>query len=169
MKMLVKDIIDEDFANYKKPSMFIAFPNCTFKCEKECGVRCCQNSALAQQNNIEVDTVDIVERYVSNQISSAIVIGGLEPFDNYKWLLALISDFRKKTKDDIVIYTGYTKAELSSCLDGQSGTRNRWYALGKYRNIVLKFGRFVPNQEKHYDDVLGVYLASDNQYAERIS
>ena len=41
--------------------------------------------------------------------------------------------------------------------------------LSVYPNIIVKFGRYVSNQEKHYDDVLGVYLASNNQYAERIS
>ena len=33
--MIIKQLIDEDFVNYKVPSMFIAFPRCTFKCEKE--------------------------------------------------------------------------------------------------------------------------------------
>jgi len=32
-------------------------------------------------------------------------------------------------------------------------------------NIIVKFGRYRPNQEKHYDKILGVFLASDNQYA----
>lgn len=29
--------------------------------------------------------------------------------------------------------------------------------------------RYIPNQEKHYDEVLGIYLASDNQYAEKLN
>ena len=41
--------------------------------------------------------------------------------------------------------------------------------IRKYKNITFKFGRFVPNQEKHYDKVLGAYLASDNQYGAIIS
>ena len=41
--------------------------------------------------------------------------------------------------------------------------------LKQYDNIIIKFGRFIPNQEKHYDEVLGVELASPNQYARRIS
>ena len=36
-------------------------------------------------------------------------------------------------------------------------------------NIVIKYGRYIPGQTPHYDEVLGVKLASDNQYAERIS
>ena len=41
--MLVKGIIDEDFINYKKPSMYIASSKCSFKCDKECGRAVCQN------------------------------------------------------------------------------------------------------------------------------
>ena len=45
--MKIKGIIAEDFVNYKKPSMFIGFPTCTWKCEKECGIEMCQNKGLA--------------------------------------------------------------------------------------------------------------------------
>ena len=38
-----------------------------------------------------------------------------------------------------------------------------------YSNIIIKFGRFIPNREPHFDEVLGVNLASNNQYAKRIS
>ena len=31
--MVVKGIVDEDFVNYKVPSMTIMFPYCDFKCE----------------------------------------------------------------------------------------------------------------------------------------
>ena len=41
--------------------------------------------------------------------------------------------------------------------------------LKAFPNIIVKFGRYIPNHEKHFDEVLGIYLASDNQYAERIS
>jgi len=37
--------------------------------------------------------------------------------------------------------------------------------LSRYKNVIVKFGRFIPNQEKHYDEILGVELASPNQYA----
>ena len=36
-------------------------------------------------------------------------------------------------------------------------------------NIIIKFGRFVPMQQPHFDPILGVNLASDNQYAKQIS
>ena len=39
--------------------------------------------------------------------------------------------------------------------------------LATYGNVIVKFGRYVPNQKHIFDEVLGVELASDNQYAER--
>lgn len=157
--MLVKDILYEDFINYKKPSMFIAFPRCDFKCEKECGERVCQNGALAKSPDIDIDVDIIVKKYLNNPITKAVVCGGLEPFDSWSDLLLFIEKFREKSQDDIVIYTGYNKEEIV----------DRINILKQFPNIIIKTGRFVPGHEKHYDEVLGVYLASDNQKAERIS
>lgn len=157
--MLIKNLVDEDFINYKKPSMFIIFPYCTFKCDKEAGCTVCQNSALANEPNIDISIIEIVSRYVKNPITKAVVLGGLEPWDSQFNMEQLIKEFRKYTNDDIVIYTGYTEEEL----------KNKISKISCYKNITIKFGRFVPNQEKHYDEVLGVELASPNQYARRIS
>lgn len=157
--MIIKQLIDEDFSNYKIPSMFIAFPNCDFKCDKECGRQVCQNSMLAKAQGIKTDVEKLIDRYVDNNLTSALVIGGLEPFDDYKDLYELVLNFRKKTEDDIVIYTGYYKKEIESKIK----------ELSLFKNIVIKFGRYIPNQKKHYDKVLGIILASDNQYGERIS
>lgn len=157
----IKGIRMEDFTNYKKPSMYIAFPSCTFKCERECGQKMCQNSSLVQSPTLEIGVKSIVSKYINNPITSAIVIGGLEPFDSEEDLLILISHLRVATQDDIVIYTGYTKEEIQQ--------RTIYQQLLKTQNIIIKFGRFVPNQSPHYDDVLGISLVSDNQYAERIS
>ena len=157
--MIINQLIDEDFVNYKAPSMYIGFPKCTFKCEKECGLQVCQNSVLATSPTIDVDVNKIIERYVSNPITKAIVIAGLEPFDSFEDLYIFICKFREKSNDDIVIYTGYYENEIKEQLD-------KFLCLG---NIIIKFGRFIPNQELHYDEVLGVDLVSDNQYAKRIS
>lgn len=160
--MKVKDIIDIDFLNYKKPSMYIAFPYCSFKCEKDCmNQHFCQNSSLVKQPSIEVTTSQILARYkeAKDFNTQALVLCGLEPFDSKEDLFDLISRFRKHFEDDIVIYTGYTETELYEEIN----------YLKQYSNIVIKFGRFVPGQEKHYDDILGVYLASNNQYARKIS
>lgn len=157
--MRIKGLIDEDFVNYKIPSMFIAFPHCTFKCEKDCGVCCCQNSDLATSPSLDIEVSYIVKRYLDNPISKAIVCGGLEPFDSFSDLLELVNVLRSNgCNDPIVIYTGYNKDEIVDKIP----------VLSIYKNIVIKYGRFIPNQERHYDEALGVYLASDNQYAEVI-
>ena len=157
--MIIKELRDEDFVNYKKPSMFIGFPSCTFKCEAECGVRCCQNSALAQAPNIDVSINTLIERYMDNPITKAIVCGGLEPFDSWDDLQCFILNIRYWSPDDIVIYTGYKEDEIQDKLE--------W--LQYYGPIIIKFGRYIPNQQPHYDEVLGVKLASNNQYAKVIS
>lgn len=157
--MFVKQVKDEDFVNYKKPSMFIAFPSCTFKCEKDCGIQMCQNKELTNSPNIEVGIKSIVDRYINNPITHSVVFGGLEPMDSFKDLINLVFLLRENTHDDIVIYTGYKKEEIE----------DKVKKLSQYKNIIIKFGRYIPNQEKHYDEILGVQLASDNQYAERIS
>jgi hypothetical protein len=41
--------------------------------------------------------------------------------------------------------------------------------LRYYKNIYVKFGRYLVGQEPHYDEVLGVTLASDNQYGKKVS
>lgn len=153
--MKLKGITFEDSINYKKISMVIAFPYCTFKCNKEL----CQNSHLALSPNIEVSIQSIVQRYLNNHITSAIVCQGLEPFDSWDDLYLLIKEFRHYTQDDIVIFTGYDEKEILQ----------QTLVLSKFPNIIIKFGRYIPNQKKHYDNILGVKLASDNQYALRIS
>lgn len=157
--MILKNIIDEDFTNYKKISMFLGFPYCTFKCDKECGRPVCQNSILAKAGSVEISINKVIDRYIKNSISDAIVCGGLEPFDTFDVLITFIEAFREISDDDIVIYTGYTEQELSKQIN----------ILSNYKNIYIKFGRFIPDQEKHYDDTLGIYLASSNQYGKKIS
>lgn len=153
--MKIKGLISEDFVNYKKPAMTIMFPYCTFKC----GTDYCQNSSLAHESNIEISIEDLVQRYINNPITEAIVMQGLEPFDSWNDLYEFVCRLRKYNNDDIVIYTGYYKNEISEYIE----------QLSKYPNIIIKFGRYIPGQEKHFDNILGVNLASNNQYAERIS
>lgn len=160
--MRLKALIDEDFTNYKKPSMFIGTISCNWKCCKEqnLDVSMCQNSALAQSDMVELPNEIIVKRYKNNAITKAIVFGGLEPFDQYQEMIELISEFRRrKIYDDIVIYTGYYDYEIP---------KDRLQNLLGLQNIIVKFGRYVPDTDQRYDEVLGVTLASDNQYAERL-
>lgn len=154
--MILKGVIFEDFVNYRKPSMVLEFPICkNFKCDKECSERVCQNSLLAQSPNIEIYPISLIKKYLNNPISEAIVCQGLEPFDSWPDLIDFLYCFRQYSQDDFVIYTGYTEKEIQDKID----------TLKNFKNVIIKFGRYIPNQPKHFDEVLGVSLASPNQYA----
>lgn len=160
--MRVKGLQDEDFVNYKKPSMFIGTVMCDWKCCNELCVdsSMCQNSPLANSEIIDVPTDEIFRRYSTNPITNAIVVGGLEPFLQFDELYKLIEYFRDNNcDDDFVIYTGYYENEVKEYI-------NR---LLDFENIIIKFGRYIPGHERHFDNVLGVYLASNNQFVKKIS
>ena len=40
-----------------------------------------------------------------------------------------------------------------------------YFFQNNYHNIIIKYGRYIPNDGKHFDRVLGVELVSNNQYA----
>ena len=159
--MRLKGIIDEVFQDYKKPSMLLITFQCNWKCLTEAGldISICQNSELAKQKNIDVSYKKIIERYINNPITQAIVIAGLEPMLQFEDILEFIKRFRKVCNDDVVIYTGYDYNEIKPEIEH----------LEKFNNIIVKFGRYKANSEKRFDDVLGVWLISDNQYATKIS
>lgn len=156
--MFVKDIIPCDTVSYKKAAMYVAFPYCTFKCEKDCGIKCCQNSDIAKQPNIEMPVAEIIKLYNPLLVHS-IVLCGLEPFESFADMLDLIIDFRSQYEDDIVIYTGYKEDEIKELVE----------QLKRFPNIIIKYGRFVPNKEPHIDEILGVKLMNPEQYAKKIS
>ena len=95
--------------------------------------------------------------------------GGLEPFDSLDDLICLILNLRYRTPDPIIIYTGYTEEEIES-MEYRVGNELKPVLdiLKVYENIVIKFGRYIPNQNKHWDNLLGVELASPNQYAKTV-
>ena len=156
--MKIRNLMDEDIVNYKKTAMFVATCFCDFKCCKELNldICICQNSPIAKTKIVDMPNEQSIKRYLKNKLRKAIVFGGLEPFKQYEELIEFIKEFRDKSDDDIVIYTGYNKDELN--LD----------ELKKFKNVIIKFGRYIPGHKVHFDNVLGVNLASDNQYAEVI-
>lgn len=158
--MKVKEIISEDFLNYKEPAMFVVSAVCDWKCCKEAGAQdVCQNKALAQQPNIDIDNETIYQKFITNDITRAVVVGGLEPMLQFDELNNLINRFRAHNCNcTFVIYTGYYESEIAEYIS----------QLKQYKNIIIKFGRYVPDRPNKYDDVLGVDLASDNQYAVRL-
>ena len=160
--MKVKAIVAEDFINYKLPSMFISTCFCDWKCCTELGldIGVCQNSPLAQLDNNEIDNQIIYEQFIKNPIAKAVVIGGLEPMIQINEIVDLINLFRSKGQNcPFVIYTGYYPNEIPEPLE----------RLKQYKNIIIKFGRFVQDSQPKYDEILGIMLASENQYAEVIS
>ena len=124
---------------------------------------------LFHDPSYEITTEALIGRYLANPITKAIVISGMEPFDTPELIYEVVRTLRDdNVMDDIVIYTGYTEYELT--LDDTGRTTNATYNwLKHYPNIYIKFGRYVPDQESHYDEVLGVKLASDNQYGKKVS
>lgn len=155
--MKIKGIIDYDCTNYKLPCLTIEFPYCDFKCDKLNGCQVCQNSGLAAEPSIEVNGEYIWNLYQQNPLTKAFCFQGLEPFDSYLDLLDLVMFIRihKQCDDTIIIYTGYNEGE-------------DWIvenSLRHYNNIIIKYGRYLMGHEPHYDDILGVKLASNNQYA----
>jgi hypothetical protein len=161
--MRVKAIVDEDFTNYKKAAMFIGTISCAGKCCAEAGIplSVCQNDGWRSCAPIEVDDYSLCVRYLNNGITNAIVFGGLEPFEQFLELKRFIHTLRIicNCSDYVVIYTGYYPQEIERELR----------ELSVYKNIVVKFGRFKPNDKPRDDDILGVTLSSSNQYAEKIS
>lgn len=161
--MRVKTIVAEDFTNYKKPSMFIGCISCGGKCCTEGGfpLSVCINDEWRNKDIVNVDNDYIITRYINNPITSAIVFGLLEPFEQFEEIFEFIKCLRDthNCTDDVVIYTGYREDELSDKIE----------KLSAYKNVVVKFGRFKIGYNKHYDDVLGIMLANDEQYGKVIS
>lgn len=160
--MKVQDIIVEDFINFKAPSMYIISAVCDWKCciEQGLDINVCQNAALRFGRVKDISNETILDLYRSNDITQAIVIGGLEPFMQFDEMYELIRYFRSQgIYAPFVIYTGYTQTEI------YTGIRR----LKAYPNIIVKFGRYIPSLPARYDPVLGVMLASSNQFAVEIS
>lgn len=160
--MKLKKIVEESYNDYKKPHMFLCTCFCDGKCYKElgCSENLCHNSSIMWEENKDFNDDDIITLYLKNKITNAIVIGGLEPFEQFEELLAFVENFRLKfnQNDDIVIYTGFYENEITKQLK----------MLSVFENVIVKFGRFIPNQKKHYDEILGVELANQEQYAKKI-
>ncbi len=158
----LRDVVVEDFCNYKLPSMFIISSHCDWKCCHEANIdeSVCQNHGLVSGPVKQISYKSLYQAYINNNITKAIVIGGLEPFLQFEEILGLISYFREKGCMDVfVIYTGYYFSEIPEQIE----------KLRKIPNIIVKYGRYIPDKSSRYDEVLGITLASNNQYAEKIS
>lgn len=153
--MKIVGLSDINFTDYKLPSLYIATPYCSFKCEKDCERAICQNSPLAKQEQMSITVDKLVELYQANPVTKAFVFGGLEPLDSPDLLDTVIELQTRTHPIRVVIYTGYTEDEVLTAHP----------QILKLPDLVMKYGRFVPDQPKHFDPILGVMLASPNQYA----
>ena len=157
--MKLRGCIDDDFSNYKESSMFLITPECDFKCCREAGNNICQNMSIINEPIVDIDDDDIIKRYLDNPITKAVVFGGLEPlygdyFEDVYWFIHKLR-WDYDCYDPVIIYTGYNPEEKIDEI----------IRLSKFANVIVKFGRFIPDQPSHFDKILGVELASPNQYA----
>ena len=146
--------IRETFVDYKKTGLYVSGSRCNLKCKE------CFNENLKHSLTIKIKPIQFVEDYIiKNQVIESVIFSGLNWFDKFEDLLQLVNCIRVKTDIDIVIYTGYKESEVLSEID----------MLKENKNIIVKFGEYIPNDMEIYDEVLGITLASSNQYAKKIS
>lgn len=157
------DVIKQDCINNGKSITYLieSGVKCTFKCDKESKSQVCQNYSLCKTAPKVFMIKNLINDYLSQNLSKSITFQGLEPLDSLKQHLWFIYHFRKICNDPIYLWTGYTEEECDDLI----------YLINKmkWENIIIKFGRFIPNDESHLDPVLGVELKSKNQYAKKIS
>lgn len=137
------------FNDYKKASYYIPIGvTCTWKCKE------CFNKHWDNTTPIPINIKHILKRYYVNHLLDSVVLAGLEPFDNFEQLKLFIRMFRGFFEDDVVVYTGYYLGEI----------HEKVHQLKGY-NVLVKFGRYIPNISPIFDEKLGVNLASNNQYS----
>lgn len=159
--MKLKTYIDESCEYYKYPVLLIATTTCNFKCciENNMPITACQNEPWLDKPIYEIPNITLIQMYDRNPITKAVCFAGFEPFEQFEEIKKFVSEFRQSTNDPIIIYTGYYKSEIEDQIQ----------YFKQFSNIIIKFGRFIPNRPHHIDPILGVELASPNQYAEKIS
>ena len=163
--MRVRKLLTERFQDYKVPSMYLAACFCDWKCCPD-KPYVCQNNPVANLPVTDIPDDEILDIYLSDPITEAIIIAGLEPLLQANEVCSLIRRAAERAiRTTFVIYTGYTVCEARDIgfFDELKAT-----GYGKDVQVIIKYGRYVPDQQPHFDEVLGVDLVSDNQYAEII-
>lgn len=154
--------LEENYQDYKESSLKIVTSICDFKCCTEQGidVSVCANHSYANNIPNKVKNKSILAIYNNMRpFCSSIVFGGLEPLKQLVELYGTCKYLRDNgVEDDIVIYTGYYPHELNP---------HDMLLLISLKKVIIKFGRYIPNTTSRYDEVLGVVLASKNQFAVR--
>lgn len=158
--MKTKGIIDEVYTDFKYTSMYISVPSCSVMCWKELGLKesICQNSHLLKIETLNIEDEYIINRYLNNPITKAIIFSGMDSMDSIDDIIEFIRKFREKSIDPIVLYTGRYEYEVTDKIN----------KLKEFSNIIIKFGRYNPNLPSRYDEILGITLVSNNQYSKKI-
>ncbi len=164
--MRVRKLLTERFQDYKLPAMYLASCFCDWKCCPD-NPTVCQNNPVVHMPITDISDDEILDAYQKDPITQAIIIAGLEPLLQIHEVCALIRRaVERRIKTTFVIYTGYDKNEVKfiGFFDALKDT-----GFSDSVHVIMKYGRYIPDQKPHFDEVLGVELASDNQYAEMIS
>lgn len=153
--LIIKDIIDEVYSDFNKIGMLVVVPKCKTRCWEKCGLSpdICQNYHLNFTEKFNINNEDIINRYLENPLTKCIIFGGLDGFDSIDEILIFLEEFRKISKDDVVIYTGKELEDIE----------HRFNDLAFYKNIYVKYGHYNPNLNSIKDELTGVTLASENQ------
>lgn len=164
-------LIETDVVNFWRTSMCIGMPYCDGKCWKDLNARggnydwsLCHNGGLLKERKIEIPVNELAKKYVNNPLSHAVVFAGMEPLISMNEVVAFIAYLRGACRcdDPVIIYTGYNEDEEPYI------KFHNLLETAEVNNVIVKFGRYVPDQKSHLDPVLKVMLASDNQYAKQI-
>lgn len=158
-KVKLISVSTDDFTDYKKTAILLAFPECKKHCDG------CQNEHLRSAKSHKYYINDIINLYNRLDEHKAIVCAGLDPMDSLSDLKAIILAFNENKKPvDFVIYTGYDYPDY--CFIVESGL----YSLitNKDFNLIIKYGHYDKNNKNKYkSNILGVELAGDNQIVVR--
>lgn len=147
---------------YKEPSFLIPIGiTCSWKCEN-----CINKKHVFEYSYPEFTINEIISQYQKNILTYTIIMAGFEPFDNYVNFMDLVEAIRVSGINDmIVVYTGYDIVDFRS----NFLLLNIFQELTHFDNIIIKFGRYIEGLEKVWNEELGIWLASANQYTVRIT
>lgn len=143
--------VRETITDYRKSTLYLCGYICTLGCKD------CFHNELKKNHPTTLSIEKLFTDYISTTSCDAILFSGLNWLEQIEELFVLIHYIRSNhINKDIVIYTGYDKHEIS----------DKIAMLSKFDNIIIKYGRFDATLPPRYDDVLGITLASSNQWAE---
>lgn len=145
MKILIKGIFHERTEDAPFIGALICANNCNFNCND------CINQDLKYSTGYYMEDTEIIKEVLSNIFNKGIILSGLEWTLQSAEMLKLI-DLALDNNLEVILYTGMIKEDFF----------NKFPQL-KYKNILIKFGKF--NKELYVENykVYGIKLASSNQ------